>query len=103
VQGLRFIHDLGVIHLDLKPANIFLTREGRFKIGDFGMASLWPRVSGGSPLGVGVGGFEREGDKVYLAREVLQGTYGKAADIFRYVFQSTVFAMTSHLTCSALA
>ncbi|KIJ19055.1 hypothetical protein PAXINDRAFT_8404 [Paxillus involutus ATCC 200175] len=83
-NGLRFIHDLGVIHLDLKPANIFLTREGRFKIGDFGMASLWPRVSGGSPLGVGVGGFEREGDKVYLAREVLQGTYGKAADIFSF-------------------
>ncbi|KAH7888468.1 hypothetical protein F5I97DRAFT_1803764 [Phlebopus sp. FC_14] len=83
-NGLRFIHESGVIHLDLKPANIFLTREGRFKIGDFGMASLWPRASGGSPLGFAVGGFEREGDKVYLAREVLQGTYGKAADIFSF-------------------
>ncbi|KAH0827406.1 hypothetical protein J3R83DRAFT_4062 [Lanmaoa asiatica] len=81
-KGLRFIHESGVIHLDLKPANIFLTQEGRFKIGDFGMASLWPRASGGSPLGVSLGGFEREGDKVYLAREVLQGTYGKAADVF---------------------
>lgn len=86
LQGLRFIHESGVIHLDLKPANIFLTQEGRFKIGDFGMASLWPRASGGSPLGVPLGGFEREGDKVYLAREVLQGTYGRAADIFRYVY-----------------
>lgn len=85
LQGLQFIHESGVVHLDLKPANIFLTQEGRFKIGDFGMASLWPRASGGSPLGVSLGGFEREGDKVYLAREVLQGTYGKAADIFRYV------------------
>jgi mitosis inhibitor protein kinase SWE1 len=85
LQGLRFIHESGVIHLDLKPANIFLTQEGRFKIGDFGMASLWPRAIGGSPLGVSVGGFEREGDKLYLAREVLQGTYGRAADIFRYV------------------
>ncbi|KAG9316277.1 hypothetical protein JVU11DRAFT_2307 [Chiua virens] len=81
-NGLRFIHESGVIHLDLKPANIFLTQEGRFKIGDFGMASLWPRASGGSPLGVSLGGFEREGDKVYLAPEVLQGTYGKAADMF---------------------
>ncbi|KAF8441622.1 hypothetical protein L210DRAFT_3399167 [Boletus edulis BED1] len=81
-NGLRFIHESGVIHLDLKPANIFVTQEGRFKIGDFGMASLWPRVSGGSPLGVPLGGFEREGDKVYLAPEVLQGTYGRAADVF---------------------
>ena len=110
-QGLRFIHDSGVIHLDVKPANVFVTKEGRFKIGDFGMASLWPRpafldstasstaardTSGaglllGVPAGSSVaavgggagGGFEREGDKLYLAPEVLQGRYGKAADMFR--------------------
>ncbi|TFK83778.1 hypothetical protein K466DRAFT_497790 [Polyporus arcularius HHB13444] len=85
-SGLRFIHDANVIHLDLKPANIFLTGEGRLKIGDFGMASVWPRptppgetqlISGAKPAG-----FEREGDKLYLAPEVLQGRYGKAADVF---------------------
>lgn len=31
------------------------------------------------------GSFEREGDKLYLAPEVLQGRYGKEADVFRYV------------------
>lgn len=82
-QGLRFIHDAGIIHLDLKPSNVFLTKDGRFKIGDFGMASVWPRPAG---LSVGCeerGAFEREGDKLYLAPEVLQGRYGKEADVFR--------------------
>ncbi|KAJ3772916.1 hypothetical protein FB446DRAFT_734882 [Lentinula raphanica] len=84
-SGLKFIHDSGVIHLDLKPANIFLTGEGRFKIGDFGMASLWPRprlaTDGSSSAS---NSFEREGDKLYLAPEVLQGKYGKAADMFSF-------------------
>ncbi|KAI0790739.1 hypothetical protein C8Q75DRAFT_806130 [Abortiporus biennis] len=86
-SGLSFIHDAGVIHLDLKPANIFITGEGRFKIGDFGMASIWPRPAAGELVaGAAIGstsaGFEREGDKLYLAPEVLQGKYSKAADIF---------------------
>lgn len=101
MQGLGFIHAAGVIHLDLKPSNVFVTKEGRFKIGDFGMASLWPRVAAessgteesirsGSDRGMvascgrmTTGGFEREGDKLYLAPEVLQGCYSKAADVFR--------------------
>jgi len=77
-HGLRFIHDSGVIHLDLKPSNVFVTKEGRFKIGDFGMASFWPRPANHE----GNCNFEREGDKLYLAPEVLQGRYGKAADVF---------------------
>lgn len=78
-QGLRFIHDSGVIHLDLKPSNVFVTKEGRFKIGDFGMGSFWPRPKFSNQNY----NFEREGDKLYLAPEVLQGRYGKAADVFR--------------------
>ncbi|KAG6833559.1 hypothetical protein H0H87_005210 [Tephrocybe sp. NHM501043] len=83
-NGLRFIHNAGVIHLDLKPSNVFVTGEGRFKIGDFGMATLWPRPIQ-SEKGSGSEGFEREGDKLYLAPEVLQGHYSKAADVFRLV------------------
>ncbi|KAJ3896795.1 hypothetical protein GG344DRAFT_84947 [Lentinula edodes] len=83
-NGLKFIHDSGVIHLDLKPANIFLTGEGRFKIGDFGMASLWPRPRLTADSTSASGSFEREGDKLYLAPEVLQGKYGKAADMFSF-------------------
>ncbi|KAG5648561.1 hypothetical protein DXG03_003172 [Asterophora parasitica] len=84
-NGLRFIHDAGVIHLDLKPSNVFVTAEGRFKIGDFGMATLWPRPNQLEISSDGAGGgFEREGDKLYLAPEVLQGRYSKAADVFSF-------------------
>jgi len=82
-NGLHFIHDAGVIHLDLKPSNVFVTSEGRFKIGDFGMATLWPRPNQ-LETGSNNGGFEREGDKLYLAPEVLQGRYSKAADVFSF-------------------
>jgi len=90
-NGLHFIHTAGVIHLDLKPANIFVTGAGRFKIGDFGMASLWPRSTTpvvpltstpAASTSERPPGFEREGDKCYLAPEVLQGRYGTAADMF---------------------
>ncbi|KAG6873414.1 hypothetical protein C0995_015839 [Termitomyces sp. Mi166 len=81
-NGLRFVHDAGVIHLDLKPSNIFVTGEGRLKIGDFGMATFLPRL-GQFETVTGSKGFEREGDKRYLAPEVLQEDYySKAADIF---------------------
>lgn len=89
-QGLRFMHGVGVVHFDLKPANVFITAAGRFKIGDFGMASFWPRPSGrnGGDLDAHESSrsidFEREGDKMYLAAEVLQGVYGKETDIFSF-------------------
>lgn len=38
--AVGFAHDNGVLHLDIKPENVLINRDGRVKVTDFGMAEL---------------------------------------------------------------
>ncbi|OTB08955.1 hypothetical protein M426DRAFT_129707 [Hypoxylon sp. CI-4A] len=73
-KGLKHIHEAGYIHLDLKPANIFISFDGTLKIGDFGLATPLPLEKGP----------DLEGDREYLAPEALRSEIGQGADVFSF-------------------
>ena len=45
VRGLKALHDLKILHRDLKSANIFLFCDGSAKIGDCNVSKIYIKVS----------------------------------------------------------
>jgi hypothetical protein len=46
VQGLEYLHNKGIVHLDIKPRNIMVSKTGELKLTDFGVSrSIKEQVS----------------------------------------------------------
>jgi len=78
-RGLEYAHLQGVLHRDVKPANIRVLPSGTVKIMDFGIAKLLHEVSDVTTQGVTVGTVG------YLAPEQLRGEeVDRRTDIFSF-------------------
>jgi serine/threonine-protein kinase len=79
LRALKYLHSQGIVHGDIKPANMMIDSRKRIKIGDFGLSR---RVSNedGSLL---------KGTTKYMAPEVMSedfGEVGPASDLYSLGF-----------------
>ncbi|XP_043275311.1 eukaryotic translation initiation factor 2-alpha kinase 1-like [Venturia canescens] len=74
LNGLEYIHSLDIVHHDIKPSNIFISKSGNLQIqlGDFGLACPLQREGHHSALGT----------PTYAAPEQLRGICDPKSDVY---------------------
>ena len=83
-DGIHAVHEIGLLHRDVKPANIFITKPGTVKVLDFGIAKPFEvqaeeqRIASSTEEGLVVGTW------AYMSPEQLLGErrLDRASDIF---------------------
>uniref|UniRef100_A0A2C9JNN1 non-specific serine/threonine protein kinase n=1 Tax=Biomphalaria glabrata TaxID=6526 RepID=A0A2C9JNN1_BIOGL len=75
VAALQYIHSHNILHRDLKTDNIFLTKEGIIKIGDFGISKMMGSAN--------IGALTVLGTPYYISPEMCEGKqYNYKSDIW---------------------
>lgn len=72
-RALVLCRQKNIIHRDIKPQNIFISDNGDYKLGDFGIAKVLEHTSGGTRIGT----------VSFMVPEVFNGQpYGHSSDIY---------------------
>jgi eukaryotic-like serine/threonine-protein kinase len=66
LEALGYVHNCGIVHLDVKPSNILIDRSGRALLTDFGIARRFTLPSGTTPEVI-------TGSALYLSPEQAAG------------------------------
>ncbi|MDO4816426.1 MAG: serine/threonine-protein kinase, partial [Bacillota bacterium] len=73
-KALELCRKHNIVHRDIKPENIFISENGDFKLGDFGIAKTVEKT---------MGGLSQKGTYTYMAPETYKGqAYGPSVDIY---------------------
>ncbi len=67
-DALAHAHQRGIIHCDLKPANLLVDNDGRLLVADFGLARYW--------INAGTSPHEVAGTAPFMAPEQIEPTFG---------------------------
>jgi eukaryotic-like serine/threonine-protein kinase len=79
LAALRAVHAAGVVHCDVKPANVLLSEDGRLVLVDFGIAE----TIGGGPVHPARRTGQVIGSPAYMAPELVRGEAPRpAADLW---------------------
>ena len=92
LDALKSIHDAGIWHLDLKPTNIMLTKEGKVKLIDFGASKQLNALKGGATTSTAI-----SYTNGYAPREQMEQNYDKFGpwtDI--YALGATLYALLTN-------
>lgn len=92
LEALKTVHNAGIWHLDLKPANIMLTNKGKVKLIDFGASKQLNAQKGGATTSTAI-----SYTNGYAPREQMEQNYDKFGpwtDI--YALGATLYALLTN-------